>query len=111
MYSQIDHKELVDSYVVKEIRNDEYRIGVDLDTRIAGVLEFTISKNKFVVNCLGNPVTIENYKDFANMLKLIEYKLLDEEYNPYKLRKIICYLEKLEDTITYIITYLRGNLL
>lgn len=110
MSNQIDHDEILDSYIVKEIRNGEYRIRVDLETRIAGIFEFTISHNKFVVNFLGNPIIIENYKDFAELLQLIKYKLLDEEYDPYKLRKILRYLENQESIITSIISSFRRAL-
>ena len=110
MNSQIDHNDFLDSYIVKESGNDEFRIGVDLDTRIAGVIEFIISRNKFVVNCLDYPITIKNYGDFDNILQLTEYKLLEEEYNPYKIRKILRYLDKLEKIITSIISYFRRAL-
>lgn len=110
MNSQIDHNDFLDSCIVKQIGNDEFRIGVDLDTRIAGAIEFIISPSKFVVNCLDYSIIIKNYGGFDDIIQLTKYKLLDEEYDPYKIRKILRYLDKLEKIITSIIYNFRRTL-
>lgn len=93
------------SYLIKKIAKDRFKIRVDLNTRIAGVKEFIISRNDFLIIGLNYTILVSSYEDFYSILQSTKYQLLDEEYNPYKIRKILKYLEKNEDVVTSIIAY------
>ncbi len=109
MINQSEGNNILDTNVVKKIGNDKFRVRVDIDTRIAGVDDFIISRDEFMVNCLYYIIRVENYEDFSDILESTKYLLLDEGHNPYKIRQIIKYLEHLEGVFEPIITFYRNT--